>query len=350
MFSFRLLIGYLVVGAGFGFTLEASAHIRLSEPLARYEITGADTGIKGCPCGLATGGGNSNRTCNVELDGSDPARNEERASTFPAGSTIKLKFEEYVGHEGRYRVAFDPEGADFEDFNANVIHDETDPAGSQGNINDGSKWEIEVTLPDTPCNNCTLQLLQVMAGGTENPVDGSNLATLSTYYTCIDLTLTAPEGNSTDDESVGDSSEASVSSAEETSESTGEEASSSEEVGSSSVETTGASISTAVDERSSDEEATSTNPTVPSSDGVAPPNPSTNATTAPTSTAGATTTASATSSVNSATTETPIPDEDAGDDTEEGACSIAATRGASPVLLAVFGTVLGALVCRRRLS
>jgi MYXO-CTERM domain-containing protein len=181
------------------------AHIELSDPIARYEITGVDTGMKGCPCGMATGGGNSNRTCNVELDGSDPNRAEARAHTAPAGSTLVLKFNETIGHAGKYRVAFDDDGADFYDFNDHVLTEVDDPQGNTGNAG-GTNWEIEVTLPDTPCTNCTLQLTQVMdpstLGGT---VDGSQLASMSTYYVCIDLVLTgdAPSTGETGDDTSG---------------------------------------------------------------------------------------------------------------------------------------------------
>jgi hypothetical protein len=171
-------------------TTTAQAHIELTEPIARYEVTGVDTGIKGCPCGLATGGGNSNRTCNVQLDGSDPNRDGSRALTVPAGSMLTLKFDETIGHAGKYRVAFDPEGADFFDFNDHVLTEVDDPQGNNGNAG-GMSWEIDVTLPNTPCTSCTLQLIQVMEpntlGGT---VDGARLADMSTYYTCIDLVLT----------------------------------------------------------------------------------------------------------------------------------------------------------------
>lgn len=173
----------------------AAAHIELTEPIARYEVQG-ETGIKGCPCGMATGGGNSNRTCNVAMDGSDANRNEERAFTAAAGSTVVLKFKETVGHVGKYRVAFDPEGADFNDFNDNVLTEVDDPQGSMGNVQSGNNWEIEVTLPETPCTSCTLQLVQVMDASTlGSSVDGSKLAQMSTYYACIDLVLTGDEGS-----------------------------------------------------------------------------------------------------------------------------------------------------------
>lgn len=192
----------------------AGAHIVLSEPIARYEITGIDTGMKGCPCGMATGGGNSNRTCNVELDGSDPNRVDARAHTAPAGSTLVIKFNETIGHAGKYRVAFDDDGADFYDFNDHVLAEVDDPQGNMGNAG-GTNWEIEVTLPDTPCTNCTLQLTQVMEpstlGGT---VDGSKLASMSTYYVCIDLTLTgdAPSTEETGDRTTGESNSGDVTS------------------------------------------------------------------------------------------------------------------------------------------
>src|SRR5690554_5132624 len=101
----------------------ARVHIRLLEPQARYEITGFETGIKSCLCGM----GSSNRLCNVAEDGSDPNRAADRVTVLEAGSTITLCFEEYVDHAGRFRVAFDPDGADLDDFNAHVLLDVPDP-------------------------------------------------------------------------------------------------------------------------------------------------------------------------------------------------------------------------------
>lgn len=184
------LTGLLVLG----FAGSADAHIRLLEPQARYEIEGFDTGIKSCPCGL----GGSNRTCNVAEDGSDPDRSTDRVRTYEAGSTITLRFDEYVDHTGSYRVAFDPDGADMQDFDANILVPlVADPSGGMGNTGEGSIWEIEVTLPDMTCDNCTLQLIQAMHGDQVNPV--TNPAPLSTYYACIDLELVPPGTLGNDD-------------------------------------------------------------------------------------------------------------------------------------------------------
>lgn len=169
------------VGATLLLSAPAWAHISLLEPAARYNgsISGQS---KACPCGV----GQSNRLCDIESDRSDDFRSP-RVATLEPGSTVTLQWDEYVGHSGRYRVAFDPDGADQADFNANILLDIVDPPGSDGNIGDGSIWEVEVTLPDTPCNNCTLQLIQMMDGDMSEPV--LDPVGRSTYYQCADIVI-----------------------------------------------------------------------------------------------------------------------------------------------------------------
>jgi len=161
----------------------ASAHIELQSPLNRYsDIKSGDN--KSCPCGSGT----TNRSCRKPEELSDPDRSADRATTFAPGDTITVHFDEYVGHSGRYRIAFDPDGADLDDFNENILLDEPDPTGSVGNIGEDSIWEFQVTLPEMTCDNCTLQLIQVMDGNTTdkvlNPVDRGG-----TYFQCADIVL-----------------------------------------------------------------------------------------------------------------------------------------------------------------
>lgn len=183
------------------FAPAAQAHIRLLDPVARYDIVG-ETGIKSCPCGL----GSSNRICNVAVDGSDPDRST-RVRRAEAGSSITLRFVESIDHSGSFRVAFDPEGADVADFNSNILVPIVpDPPGGVGNVGEGNIWEIDVELPDVTCTNCTLQLIQAMHGDMVNPVtDPTNT---SSYYACVDLELVAPgtmgETDGTDDPGEGD--------------------------------------------------------------------------------------------------------------------------------------------------
>jgi MYXO-CTERM domain-containing protein len=176
MVLFSLVLCCMTAGA-------AEAHIELLSPTPRYTI--AESGDnKACPCGTGT----SNRLCNVDGERSDSNRAvEARVTTLDSGSMLTLRFEEYVGHTGRFRVAIDYEGADLEDFNSNILLDIPDPAGSTGNIGQGSIWEIEVPLPDVACDECTLQLIQVMNGNTVDPV--LDPVGKSSYYTCADIKL-----------------------------------------------------------------------------------------------------------------------------------------------------------------
>jgi hypothetical protein len=160
----------------------AQAHIHLLDPIPRYpdQVAGEN---KACPCGV----GRSNRICQVEGDRSDPDRSTDRVTTVEAGSSLVIRWDEYYPHAGRYRVAFDEDGADLEDFNAHPLADITDPRGRVGNSGEESIWELEVTLPETPCENCTLQLIQVMDGETEEPVPDP--VGRSTYYQCADIRI-----------------------------------------------------------------------------------------------------------------------------------------------------------------
>ena len=159
----------------------ALAHEGLEDPPPRYPSDGS-TNNKACPCGV----GESNRTCDDPSDWSDPDRSET-VTTYAAGEVITVVWRETVGHAGRWRIAFDNDGADMEDFNDHILLDMEDPAGNTGNVGEGNLWEATVTLPDTPCDNCTLQLVQVMDGNTTDPVPDP--AGRSSYYQCADIVI-----------------------------------------------------------------------------------------------------------------------------------------------------------------
>ncbi|MEY4549437.1 MAG: hypothetical protein RL685_5632 [Pseudomonadota bacterium] len=169
----------------------ASAHIRLLAPQDRYtEQERGDGGL--CPCGVVVAG----RRCRRPADRSDPNRVDERATELQGGSTLRVRLEEYVGHAGRFRIAFDPDGAELDDFDAHVLTDIPDPAGSTGNIGEGSIWEIEARLPNIDCERCTLQVVQTVDGDMLTPLLFPNAD--SGYFACADLVLTQdpslPEG------------------------------------------------------------------------------------------------------------------------------------------------------------
>jgi len=174
------------------FSFNAAAHIELLDPPARYAVPAN----KSCPCG----DGPSNRSCNDTAEESTDPNRSTNVTTFEAGQTITIHAEEYIDHAGRMRVAFDPDGADFADFNDNVLLDEPDPADPTISQTNPLGWDFTVTLPTEPCENCTLQVVQVMNVPTD--VEYPDPATASTYYTCADIRI-VPAGTLNNDPGAG---------------------------------------------------------------------------------------------------------------------------------------------------
>lgn len=139
----------------------ASAHIAMTVPAVR--TVDQKTG----PCGAA----GSTRGANV--------------TTFAPGETITMEWDETVDHPGHYRIAFDDDGNDFQnpnnpndDFPGTLVEPIVDKVGGH--------YTQEFTLPTTPCDNCTLQLIQVMT--TSVPYN-------SFYFQCADIRI---EGDAPD--------------------------------------------------------------------------------------------------------------------------------------------------------
>jgi uncharacterized protein (TIGR03382 family) len=133
----------------------ASAHIAMTSPTPRT------TDQKAGPCGNG-----------------DSARGT-KVTTFAPGETITVEWDETVDHPGHFRIAFDDDGNDF--MNPNNPDDNF--AGTLAEpIADkvGGHYTAQVTLPTTPCTNCTLQLVQVMT--TSVPYN-------SFYFQCADIQI-----------------------------------------------------------------------------------------------------------------------------------------------------------------
>lgn len=146
--------------------------------------------------------------------------------TYRPGSTITVKLAEYVRHPGYFRIAFDNAGHD--DFvdprwivapdpdnrqggcpiddtdqcrrgnqatdgdffnNATVLMDNLNPH-TRENAQPEYTWEVK--LPDVDCDDCTLQIIQVMedpagtAHGVYNTTPGDNN---DVYHQCIAINL-----------------------------------------------------------------------------------------------------------------------------------------------------------------
>ncbi len=141
----------------------ASAHITMTSPTPRT------TDNKAGPCG-ATG---STRGSHV--------------ATFAPGEKITVEWDETIDHPGHYRIAFDSDGDDV--FINPSTPDDNYPFTLMDMIPDkeGGHYTQAITLPTTLCDNCTLQLMQIMT--TVVPYD-------SFYYQCADITIAEGGGSS----------------------------------------------------------------------------------------------------------------------------------------------------------
>jgi hypothetical protein len=198
-FSLSLLSGGTVAAL----VLTAStvfAHIDLVAPVSRYVVNRANGGggSKECPCGGPVDMIDGNRICDVPAEQSHDANRSTKVTPFEAGSKITISLVEYIDHSGRFRVAFDPEGADMTDFNSHVLLDVPDDNTKKGSGNN-PPYTFEVTLPDMACENCTLQVIQDMNGNTTTPV--ADPSKDSTYYTCADIRL-VPKGTMGNDDGM----------------------------------------------------------------------------------------------------------------------------------------------------
>ncbi len=146
--------------------VEARAHLGLDVPTSRY---GPDT-LKTGPCGVAGG----ERTTNVTY--------------FEPGETIEVRWDEYVDHPGHYRIAFDDDGVDDFVDPATMMELDSNDAVLLDGITDKGQGERDyvatVTLPELSCDNCTLQVIQVMYDKAPYTTPGNDI-----YYQCADLVL-----------------------------------------------------------------------------------------------------------------------------------------------------------------
>lgn len=150
----------------------AAAHVRFVTPTPRHPTPNReDNTIKTAPCGVE----NDSRTTD-----------ESRITVYEPGETITVEFNETIDHPGFFRISFDDDGQDA--FQAPlarsevmatpvlpVLLDDIDDHGPGG-------YSVEVTLPNVECENCTLQLIQVMSGDQSWTKD-------DIYYTCADIAL-----------------------------------------------------------------------------------------------------------------------------------------------------------------
>jgi hypothetical protein len=186
----------------------AGAHLNLDEAgthLSRY----GKVNIKEGPCGMSGSGRGTN------------------VYTYTPGEVIKVGVSEFIGHPGYFRIAFDDDGDDsfvnpksVKPINRPCMNDPLDHCGAEDFYNTPGvlldnldphdypstpfgtptphSWDV--TLPKVECDNCTLQVIQVMTDppGIHAPYNPDGPAPDDIYYQCIDLVLKRPAGSGGD--------------------------------------------------------------------------------------------------------------------------------------------------------
>lgn len=138
----------------------AWAHANLTYPIPRSTNSGIKTG----PCG--------------------PYPKTNAPTIFTSGQQVNVVWRETVDHPGHYRIAYSAGSpAPDNDFDQHILKDNiNNPPGEQ------ATQQTTVTLPNITCDNCTLQLIQVMTDTTPP----------SNYFSCADFALVAPADAGTD--------------------------------------------------------------------------------------------------------------------------------------------------------
>jgi hypothetical protein len=179
----------------------AHAHFKLLKPASWLNEDQLGGPQKGSPCGP----GNSRPFIGDDMQ---PVPASNAVTTFHAGETIMVELEETVYHPGYYRISVAPTSAakattkEFPDpaltdpqecfFDKSAVktspHDSVIGDGlfmTSENMPVGRSLMQEVTLPAEPCEECTLQIVQVMEG---------HGASSCFYYHCANIKIVAAEG------------------------------------------------------------------------------------------------------------------------------------------------------------
>jgi hypothetical protein len=134
---------------------------------ARWKLNSAitpprsnSTGLKDAPCGGV-------------------ARTDTARAITP-GQMLTVEFEETIQHPGRFEIRLlGPGDQPIAGMTAPLVTVQDDQNGNIANGNN-HQFTAQVPIPNTPCLDCSLQLIQVM---TENP------ANPSFYYSCTDVSV-----------------------------------------------------------------------------------------------------------------------------------------------------------------
>ena len=164
------LLGTTCAAALVGWASPVGAHARVDTPVSR---DGSDSHKDpDGPCGVA-------RAVPPQLQ-----------ATYVAGQGLHVEWTETVSHPGCFVVDFSVAGDG--DFQILGVKSHAGAAGGTPRA-----WNLDVTLPSAPCDDCTLRVRQLMLGADlpDTQCPPASVASGSTYYSCANVVLTASGGD-----------------------------------------------------------------------------------------------------------------------------------------------------------
>ena len=173
-----------------GVTSESAAHDVASPQLAKYGTADDDRHV--CLVFPTPRVGANCTSRSPQKVGPCGQEGRSNVTEFTPGETITVRFIETINHPSHYRIAFNPNGDAFPDPTS-VDDKSGGPLVLFDGINDDEAGEqqMSITFPNVECNNCTLQLIQVMYDKGGNGFGGRNAqgGNDDIYYSCADLVL-----------------------------------------------------------------------------------------------------------------------------------------------------------------
>lgn len=136
--------------------------------------------------------------------GGTPTANQALRTVLTPGQTLEVVFWETIDHTSKYRIGFSADETDNfsvalmdrDQFANDMVHPldiptRQDVAGAVANrVTDPRAYKFTITVPNTPCEKCSLQLIQKMYPAANG---GGPYATTS-YFSCADIRIVAAGG------------------------------------------------------------------------------------------------------------------------------------------------------------
>ena len=163
--SSRVVSTFVSITSIFFWAADLHAHARL-HPDKQLKPRSSSTGEKVAPCGTL-----------------GPTTDVSKRAVLRAGEDLMVEWQETINHLGFFRISFSPDGIN--GFTTNVLKDNI--VDTQNTSIVGGAYHLysaTVKVPDTLCDSCSIQLIQVMQDNPSNP---------SNYYSCSDIRFVAAD-------------------------------------------------------------------------------------------------------------------------------------------------------------